>query len=123
MFYVQTGKDNRKYYYYGKKVPCKPKLTLLHSFKEEQEHCSGLKLLVDFVEVVGIDIGDGDAANLIEGDHDTAVFLDTVDGAFDSGEHTIGDSYPAAYLLGKILVGQEHHPVVLHRSHPHEIVH
>lgn len=71
----------------------------------------------------GVDVGDGDGGDVVEGDDDTTVLLDTVDGACDTLERAGNDTDLLANLVGKVHVTQKHHTVILHRGHAHEILH
>ena len=76
-----------------------------------------------FTKVTGVDVGDGNTADLIEGDYHTAVFLDTEDSALHTSEDTVGDLNPATYLMREVCVGQEHHALIVDRGDTHKIVH
>ena len=80
-------------------------------------------LVGEDLEEGGTDVGDGDGGDVVEGDDDTTVLLDTVDGACDTLERSTEDADFLANLVGEVLVTQEHHTVILHRGHTHEVLH
>ena len=62
------------------------------------------KLFREFLDEGGIDIGDGDGGNIIEGDDNTAIFLDTIDSANDTFERTCENANLTTNLLREILI-------------------
>ena len=59
--------------------------------------------VVDELEEVGADAGDGYAADTFEGHHDTAVFLHAADFAFHSLENAVDDADASSGLVGEVI--------------------
>jgi len=82
-----------------------------------------LFISVDLLEVVGVHAGDGDGTDAVEGDDDTAVLLDAVDGALDTLEETGDDAHTTTNLTCEVLVAKEHDAVVVDGGDAHEVGH
>ena len=51
--------------------------------------------------------GDGEGADVGEGDDEVAVVVDALDGALDAGEGTLEETDPAAFLTEEVGIGEE----------------